>query len=226
MNLVGLFVESKKKLISAFLQFVFYIKKNIYNISFNSQGNIFSFKGIMRGGSISIEGWNNRLIVEDCVRLINTRISIKGNNNCIYIHKGVVFSEGGRIRIEDDGSRLEIGDNSTMINVFFSLAESTKLLIGRDCLFSADVVVRTSDSHSIIDCLDETRLNCGKDVIIGDNVWIANGVSVLKGSEIGNWNIVGTHSVVSKIVTSKNCLVVGNPARVVKTNVKWKYERL
>lgn len=54
-----------------------------------------------------------------------------------------------------------------------------------------------------------------KPVIIGNNVWIGGRVVILPGRKIGNNVVIGANSVVTKDVPD-NCIVAGNPARIVK----------
>lgn len=54
-----------------------------------------------------------------------------------------------------------------------------------------------------------------KPIVIGDNVWIGEYASVLKGVTIGTGAIVASHAVVTKDVPPYT-IVAGNPARVVK----------
>ncbi|WP_407725322.1 hypothetical protein [Ruminococcus sp. JL13D9] len=60
---------------------------------------------------------------------------------------------------------------------------------------------------------------------IGDRVWIGTGVNILKGSVLPDGTIVGARSVVTKQFLRENTVVVGNPARVIKDNVRWTMER-
>lgn len=57
----------------------------------------------------------------------------------------------------------------------------------------------------------------GKRPVIGDNVKIFTGAVVLGGITIGDNVVVGACSVVLKSVPD-NCVVVGNPARIVRRN--------
>ena len=58
---------------------------------------------------------------------------------------------------------------------------------------------------------------CDSEIVIEDNVWIASGVSIVRGGLIiGENSIVGAGSVVVESIP-RNSLAVGNPARVVKT---------
>lgn len=160
------------------------------------------------------------------VKLNNTQIRITGSNNRLLISDNVIFSEGGRIRIEDETNVISIGNDSQLINCFLSAGDyNTKLVIGKQCLFSADVIIRTSDSHSILNNNGE-RINPGHDTIIGDKVWIGNGVNVLKGCTIGNECVIGTQSVVANMHVPDYCVIAGNPAKFVKQNIHWDIRRI
>lgn len=52
-------------------------------------------------------------------------------------------------------------------------------------------------------------------ITIGSNVWIADKVTILKGVQIGSNVIIGANSLVTKNVPN-NCIVAGNPVRVIK----------
>jgi len=60
-----------------------------------------------------------------------------------------------------------------------------------------------------------------KAISIGKDCYIASGVKFAPGTFIGNSNIVGLGSVVTKKFTIENSLIVGNPAKVVKENYNW-----
>lgn len=53
-------------------------------------------------------------------------------------------------------------------------------------------------------------------ITIGDDVWVGGGVIILGGVTVGDGSTVGAGSVVTKDVPPRS-VVVGNPAKVVKT---------
>ena len=160
------------------------------------------------------------------MKINNMRISVSGRGNHVIIRKGSIFCEGGRIRLEDENNVLDIGSNSILVNCFFSVSErNSKIIIGNDCLFSAEVIIRNSDTHSILN-EDGKRVNPAKDTIIGDRVWIGYGANVLKGCNIGDDCIIGTQSVVAGLNAPNGCVIAGIPARIVKQGVHWTKERI
>lgn len=58
--------------------------------------------------------------------------------------------------------------------------------------------------------------NNGERPIIGDNVSLGANVTIMGGVHIGNNVVVGAGSVVVKDVPD-NCIVAGNPARIIRT---------
>lgn len=54
-----------------------------------------------------------------------------------------------------------------------------------------------------------------KPITIGDNCWLASGVTVVGGVSIGNGCVIGAGSVVTRDIP-ENCLAAGNPCRVIR----------
>ncbi len=54
------------------------------------------------------------------------------------------------------------------------------------------------------------------EVVIGNNVWLGDKVTVLAGVHIGNNVIVAANAVVTKDIPD-NCMVAGVPGRIIKT---------
>ena len=89
--------------------------------------------------------------------------------------------------------------------------------IGNDVQITRGVIMLTHDyAWSVIKgAYGEICGSCGK-IVVGNNVFIGMNSIILKGVEIGNNVIIGAGSIVSKDVPD-NCVVAGNPARVIMT---------
>ena len=67
----------------------------------------------------------------------------------------------------------------------------------------------------------EAKTNRDSSITIGNHVWIAADVKILKGVKIGHCSIIVTGSLVTKDVND-NALVGGIPAKILKENINWK----
>ncbi|KFF63337.1 acyltransferase [Pectobacterium brasiliense] len=60
-------------------------------------------------------------------------------------------------------------------------------------------------------------------IILGKNVFVGFGVKIMPNVEIGDWTIIGSGAVVTKSLPGY-CMVVGNPAKIIKLYDKDKRE--
>jgi len=85
--------------------------------------------------------------------------------------------------------------------------------IGENCLIASGTVILSHDH-----CKRVNSMPYLADTFIGNNCFIGIRAFVMPGVKIGNEVIVGSMSVVTKDVPS-NCIVAGNPARIIKTGI-------
>lgn len=166
-------------------------------------------------------GKNNTIEIEKGCRLYGCRIQVFGDANRVHISSDCVLRNVD-VYISSGGI-LEIGHNTHIGGAHIACIEGTKVCIGERCLFSDQIVLRTGDSHSILNEQGE-RINHALDVIIGNHVWIGQQVIILKGAEIGDETIVGTRALVTGKKFSGNVVLAGSPAKVIKTGVTWHHD--
>lgn len=171
--------------------------------------------------SMDCQGRNNVIRFEDGCMVRNCRIYVRGDNNQVCFHKDA-YAKSAELWLQGDNNRIEIGkDTSLCGQIHLACIEGTAIEFGEDCLCSSEIVVRTGDSHSILD-EQGNRTNPSMDVTIGDHVWIGHRAILLKGAHIPSNSIVGTAAVVTKRFEEERVCLAGVPARVVKRNVFWK----
>lgn len=62
-------------------------------------------------------------------------------------------------------------------------------------------------------------------IVTGDHVWLGMGACLLPGCDVAEGSIVGASSLVNKSFP-KNCICAGNPARIIRKDIKWYREKL
>ncbi|KOY85536.1 acetyltransferase [bacterium 336/3] len=117
----------------------------------------------------------------------------------VEIQKGVIIGENCKISSHTFicegvtiGNGVFVGHNVSFINDMYPKAAN------------ADGSLQTESDWTMIE------------TVIGDNASIGTGATILGGIRIGNNAMVGAGAVVTKDVPD-NAVVVGNPAKIVKT---------
>lgn len=132
----------------------------------------------------------------------------------------------GDLYIEDSNGRITVGEHTTFSGeTHLACIEGKAIVIGKRCLFSSNITLRTGDSHSILN-LDGKRINPSQDICIADRVWVGNSVRILKGVSIAEDSIIGTGAIVTKPYEQSNVILGGNPAKIIKEKIQWKIERI
>lgn len=189
------------------------------------ENNIIQNFGTILNSKLDIIGNRNVIIISERATFCNTLIFIRGDNHKIFIGEDCRIN-GGSFWMEDNSSNIHIGDKTTIGDAHLAVTESgRKIIIGKDCMLSKSIEIRTGDSHSIIDIETNNRINPAKNVIVGDHVWIGAHAKILKGVNIGNNSIVGLNAIVTQDVPN-NVICSGMPARVIREGVTWIRERI
>lgn len=189
------------------------------------RGNDVAISGILRNVDVRIRGRENVVVVRDPRYVRNFKVFINGSGNRIEIGENCLLKDL-TLWIEDDDNTLFIGRDTIFCgSCQLNCIEGTALTVGERCMFAENVNIRTGDSHSV---LDETgkRINRSKDIRIGNHVWFGQNVMVLKGSEIGDDSVCAAGTIVTGAFPEKGRILAGVPAKAVRENVSWCYERI
>lgn len=185
----------------------------------------------IRGLSIHFKGKNSIIEIHEPInfgkRFIfnRSKIRINGDNNHIII-KGTnrkIYS----IKITEikDNNKITIGNNfyqTGFLKIDFANNSNLNFEIGDNCMFGQNINFMLGDFHKIIDLKTSEQTNKSKiGIKIGNHVWIARDVKVLKDISIPNNTIIATQSLVTKSFTEENTLIGGVPAKILKQDVTW-----
>lgn len=170
--------------------------------------------------SIQFLGSNNILYFEsdgmiEGIVLENSSIVFKGENSVVVIKKSSTPLRLCVVIYND--SAVHIGENVWTTNrLELNAGEAKHIFIGDDVLLGSQCMVRTTDSHMLYSIESLKRTNKGKSVFIGDHVWLAARVVLLKGAKLYSGCIVGSDSVIAGKEIPSNTVWAGNPARLIK----------
>ena len=195
------------------------LKKSSFFVKNNNNILCFKKKTLVKNSHIIVEGSNNILYIDKETLLTNSYIKIEGNDNKIFIGANCCL-KNLTIDMKNENSVIKIGDKTSIEEARITSFEPYKIEIGKDCMFSADIVIMNTDVHKIYDTTTKLKTNEGKEISIGNHVWLGIRTIVLKGVNIGDNSIVAAGSIVTKDVKA-NTVVSGNPARQVKENRNW-----
>lgn len=203
--------KSDSGVLSLFIKYLYYKLRG---------KDIWACRRTMIRGLKNIETNNRLYIGTDYVGFIHKK-------DWTYLNIQGKFKLNGRFGI-GRGCRLDIGKNAIMevgdnsyVNPLTKFVIMNKLHIGTNSGISWDCQLLDDDLHMLdYDGRNEAEKN-RVGIYIGDNVWIGSRVSIYKGAKIPNGTIVAANTVVKDCFEEENILLAGNPARIIKRNVRW-----
>jgi len=168
------------------------------------------------------KGFDSRLIIGE--RLVVQPLGVSrmpsliqiGSGGTVEIKNEFIIGDDVRISTSDSGEIIIGGrdkQSASGITARSIVKAHRKLTIGYDTIIAWDTFITDSDWHPI------EGLPTHGDTVIGNHVWISVGAKVLKGSVVGENSIVGCGAVVAGGAFSDRSLLVGIPAKAVKTNI-------
>lgn len=127
-------------------------------------------------------------------------------------------SIGGPIFVEPP-FRVDYGSNITVGPGFYSnfdcvVLDVCAVTIGKNCAMAPGVHIYTA-THPVDAVERNSGRELGRPVTIGDNCWLGGRCVINPGVTIGDNVVVGSGAVVTRDVPS-DCVVAGNPARIIR----------
>ena len=113
----------------------------------------------------------------------------------------------------DYGSHIEVGKNF-FANYNCTILDVAKVKIGDNCQMAPNVSIYTA-GHPIHPVSRNSGYEYGKEVTIGDNVWIGGNSVICPGVTIGDHVVIGAGSVVTKDIPDWS-VAAGNPCKVIR----------
>ena len=113
----------------------------------------------------------------------------------------------------DYGKNIEVGKH-LFVNYNCTILDVAKVIIGDNCLMAPNVSIYTA-GHPIHPFSRNSLYEYGKEITIGDNVWLGGNTVICPGVHIGDNVVIGAGSVVTKDIPDWS-FAAGNPCRVIR----------
>ncbi len=113
----------------------------------------------------------------------------------------------------DYGTHIEVGKNF-FANYNCTILDVAKVRIGDYCQMAPNVAIYTA-GHPIHPYSRDSMYEYGKEVTIGDHVWIGGNTVICPGVHIGDNVVIGAGSVVTRDLPDWT-VAAGNPCRVIR----------
>lgn len=169
--------------------------------------------------------WKNKILLRNVI-LKGYCVIFQFSGSRIELGKGTINSSftsnmlglwQRTIIVARYGGKIEIGDNFGISGSTIYAFESIK--IGKNATIGANCKIIDNDFHPLDP--EQRRLNLNEEhtgrapIVIGDNCFIGMNSIILKGTTLGNNVVVGAGSVVHGSFPD-NCIIAGNPAKIIK----------
>ena len=178
----------------------------------------------IKGLKIKFAGCNSSVIIHSPIIKFKESFIKLGTGCNVEIKSSSKFAEKLKILAEAENTSCYIGEEFLCRNgclILLHAEPNLSVSIGDNCMFGTNVLLRTSDAHTVIDRNTGEILNYGKSITIGNHVWLAKDVSVLKGGVIADNTIVAANSIVTKPLNEEYAMYAGTPAVKKKDNLQW-----
>ena len=147
-----------------------------------------------------------------------------GDNSYTKIDSSNFSIRNAQILVVANNSKLVIGKNFSLRNglrIYLTNEPDCSIIIGDDCMFSSDIIIRACYAHALYNKDTKAILNKPWGVKIGNHVWCGQNTFILKNTKIKNNCVIGAQSLVNRTYDMENAVIAGNPAKIIKQNINW-----
>lgn len=178
----------------------------------NSAGGV-HIDGEITSGMIKIGRYKGSLLLSNGRK---TFFNIEKGGKIVFAG-AASFAKGSMVEI-GGAAQVKIGSGMTSnANLIISCVD--KIEIGNDCLIGWNCTLMDGDGHPVKHNGFEQK-NCRK-IEIGNHVWLASNVTVLKGTHISDNSVVGYGTIVSGTYNKTNVAILGNRGIAKVEDIEW-----
>ncbi|NRT13279.1 acyltransferase [Flavobacterium sp. 14A] len=205
---------------------------------------IFNFQVLELSDAIKLPIWlNQKVVVHGSSGKVHFAVPVKrrmvvfttihseilGESPSHWKNQGKVIINGENIRVGSGtsiiclrGGEIQIGNNVTLGGKNKVISQE-KIVLGSNLRTAWDVQIIDTNFHYTINKSSNIIHSKQKTILIGEDCWLANRCSIMKGAILPNKSIVASHSIVNKhfIVPENEFSIVvgGSPAKIIGYNI-------
>lgn len=150
------------------------------------------------------------------IAFLPTQLMIKGN---LILSGDVLLNQGANLVVWPNAT-MTLG-NDVMICSGVVLKSVNKVSIGNHVMISSGCFIMDSSIHCLYntETLETNSPNGG--IIIGDNVWLNMHTAIIKSGHVPNGCVTTQYAYIGKPMnpSDTNCLLSGQPAKIIKRNI-------
>ena len=169
--------------------------------NFNNEKNILELINLIKNENLNLcYEYNLNYNEEERNKFIKEKFKSTSNDE-FYLMERLNFLNGKKISIGED---FYSNYNCTLI-------DTSEIEINNSTMFGPNVTLNTI---TIKKENEEYKIK-HLPIKIGNNVWIGGNVNIIGGIKIGNNSVIGAGCFVNKDI-SENCVVIGNPCKILR----------
>ncbi|WP_342044837.1 acyltransferase [Bacillus sp. OTU530] len=140
-----------------------------------------------------------------------------GKEGAIVLKGSISISNGSIINVSK--GRIIFGENF-ISNANLKISCEKGISFGKNVLIGWNCTFIDGDGHNILDNYG-SKINHSEEINIGNNVWFCAEATIFKGTVIPDNSVVSYGSNIYNKFSDNNCIIGGNPAKVLKRNINW-----
>lgn len=189
-----------------FCPFVIYNKTQVKLSRSSMKLNVPPRFGLIKWGFQN--DWQTSKYQPSLLMMVNGKLIINGSS---------IIAPGVTVRIHE--GCLSLGEHS-FIGGGCKVLSNNNIAIGSNCILAFNCVVCDTDFH-YMEHDGKIKNSCGN-IILGDNCWIGNYTTIMRGAILPSHTTVGSKSYVNKdfSATEPGSILIGTPARIIKSGYK------
>lgn len=162
---------------------------------------------------------DSKVVIGDFCRIAEHSILASDVDSYLEMGKYSILGTDG-VYMAKYSSTIHMGERvCTMYGMLCNVGYGSSLEVGERTRFNRDTTIIAGNSHPIFDVTKpERKYECNDHITLGSEIWSGRGASYYGGAEVGDGSVIGVYTMVRRKYPN-NCMLMGNPARIIRRNI-------